>query len=102
MTKEDIHTRYDTLLAGLLFTVSVLGVIMAAFGDPSLLKVWLQVVSGIGMACLVGYLLLATLFLDACSNGDDTKANRLQIAAKCFQWASMLISLVVIILLTII
>lgn len=102
MTKEDIQTRYDTLLAGILFTVPLLGMCTALLGDLSPLFDALQIISGVGMASLLMYVLLATLFLDACVSESSVRANRLHMAAKCFQWVSMLISLAIIILLSII
>lgn len=103
MKTENLQSQYDILLAGLLFAVSVFGMATAGLGDPSLLiNLFLRVISGAGMACILFYLLTVTLFLNACANGADTEANQFKTTAKCLQWASMLISLAVIILLSII
>jgi len=102
MTTENTQIQYDILLTKIISIAIFTGLIVSVFHAQSIYVLLLQISSVIGVFCLMGYLFMATMFLNACSVKNDTLANRFKMAATCFQWASALMSSVVTILLTII
>jgi len=99
---QETQARYDLLLTKALFGMCAAGIIIPIFHEHSIFVLLLQLAGAVGIFCLIGYLIFITLFLESCVNSKEIKADRLRIGAKCCQWASMLLSSAVIILLTII
>lgn len=100
MNYPEFQIKYDILFTAIVAAVTFSGLIVPVFIESGLFVLLLQLSSALGLICVMAYVFTATLFLEACSAKNDISANRYKVAAKIFQWASILISTAVIILFT--
>ena len=98
MNTQEIQIKYDILQTAILAAINIVVMTLAfIFAESMQYAGLLRVCSGVAIAVILAYLVLASLFVEACSTPDNPWINPLNMAAKTCQWLSMIISSAVII-----